>query len=242
MSRMLCEQRGVNVNSLPSFLTTLLFTASFCTYSKTVIEIDAANFTENYSQSVDVSGSVLAASYVDGSSKFVKPGGLHIFIPNHIKTVYIILASIDGKYSAETQVSLKAEQTGWIQIKLPSNYTKEIRKYKANQLVAFAYIDSEDMFGDYVQEVFPTSWGQPTGSSLQFFINSAGRSPNITFQDATGAVFTNKCVRIQASLTRVFNHLCSMENYNLSKQATVTFSPDKKSAGKDYVIWNINET
>ncbi|WP_440876898.1 hypothetical protein [Thalassotalea sp. PLHSN55] len=230
------------MNSLPRFFITLLFTVSFCCYSKTIIEINASNFTENYSQSVDVSGSVLASSYVDGNSKFVEPNGLHIFVPNPTPTVHIILASIDGKYTAETQINLKSEQVGWIQIKLPSSYTTEIKKYKANQLVAFAYTDSEDMFGDYVQEVFPTSWGQPTGSSLQFFINSAGRSPNITFKNTSGAVINNQCTRIQASLTRVFNHLCSIKKHSLDKQATVTFSPDKKSAGKDYVIWNINDT
>lgn len=206
--------------------------------AQTVIEVSSADFYESYAENVEVSGSVLAASYVQGSINHASPEQLHLFIPDYRPVVNVVLASIDGKYSADATVKLNENQTGWIQVKLPSAYQVEFKKYLPNRLVAFAFSDAEDMFGDYIQEVFPSSWGKPVSNSILLLINSAGINPNITFKEMNGEVIERDCTAITAKYTRVFNHTCNLDKFSIEKGTVITFSPEYNSSGKDFIIWS----
>lgn len=206
-----------------------------------VIEVSKNDFHEKYADNVDVSGSVLAASYVPGSLKYASPDQLYVYIPEYRPFLNIVLSSIDGKYSADASFALSESQTGWIQIKLPTEYQSEYKKYLPNRLVAFSFADNTDMFGNYIQEVFPTSWGTPASNRFKLLINSAGSNPNITFKDNKGNLVTKDCQSIREKFTRVFNYTCSLSDHAVDIATTFTFSPDYQSSGKDYIIWPIGE-
>lgn len=209
--------------------------------AQTVLEVSSTDFYESYADNVKVSGSVLAASYVPGSFSHASPEQLYLYIPSHKPLVHIVLTSIDGKYSADAAIKLNKNQTGWIQIKLPTAYKKEYLKYLPDQLAVFVFVDSEDMFGDYIQEVFPSSWGAPTSNAIHFSMNSGGGNPNITFKNQSGKVITLDCRMIKAKYTRAFNHICDLGNYTIDPGTIITFSPEYNSSGKDYIIWTSNE-
>ncbi len=206
-----------------------------------IIEVSKSNFHEKYADNVDVSGSVLAASYVSGSLKYAAPDQLYVYIPVFRPFLNIVLASIDGKYSADASFELSENQTGWIQVKLPTEYQNEYKKYLPNRLVAFSFADSTDMFGNYIQEVFPTSWGVPASNRFTLLVNSAGSNPNITFKDSEGNKVTEDCQSIREKFTRVFNYTCSLSDHAIDIATTFTFSADYQSSGKDYIIWPIGE-
>lgn len=219
---------------------------AFCAVSNTaqgqkIIEISKDDFHEKYADNVDVSGSVLAASFVPGNLKYASPDQLYVYLPEYRPFLNIVLSSIDGKYSADASFDLPANQTGWIQVKLPTDYQNEYKKYLPNRLVAFSFADSTDMFGNYIQEVFPTSWGKPASNRFTLLVNSAGSNPNITFKDNEGNLVTEDCQSIREKFTRVFNYTCSLDDHSLDIATTFTFSPDYESSGKDYIIWPIGE-
>lgn len=223
------------------FLLLISLISNSVVSAKTILKVSRQNFSENFTENVKVSGSVLASSFVSGSLSHASSEQLHVFVPSYKPVINFFIVSIDGKYSADAVVNLEPEQIGWIQLKLPTDYQTQYGKYLPNQLVAFAFADSEDMFGDYIQEVFPTSWGNPVKSSLRFFINSAGQSPNVTFTDKSGNLLTQDCVKIEAEYTRVFNHICDVGAYSLPLSSIFTFTPNKKDSGKNYIIWQVNE-
>mgnify|MGYP003632554668 FL=1 len=221
----------------------ILILVLYCqsTSANTVLVVASENFSESYAENVKVSGSVLVASYITGSFSKASPDQLHLYVPNHVPEINLIISSIDGKYTADVLLSLKKSQTGWLQLKLPTAYKKEYAKYLPNELVALAFTDSEDIFGNYVQEVFPTSWGKPLNSHLKFYMNSAGGNPNITFKEQSGDVVVLDCKEIDAEFTRVFNHVCELGEYAIIKSSIITFSPEYESSGKNYIIWPANE-
>lgn len=206
--------------------------------ANTIVEISRNDFSESYAESVEVSGSVLASSFVSGSVSHPSPDQLYVFVPSYRPNINFVLTTIDGRYSADASLTLQQSQTGWIQIKLPTNHKNTYAEYLPTQLVVFAYADSEDRFGNYVQEVFPTSWGSPVPSTLNFLINSAGISPNVTFVDHSGSLITRDCQKIEAEYTRVFNHICHVEKSDFTSGKIFTFSPNNKDSGKNYIIWS----
>jgi len=213
----------------------------FSVSANTVLDVSRDDFYESYSNNVEISGSVLAASYVTGNINHASPENLYLYIPEYRPVIYVIITSIDGNYSADATIRLEETQTGWIRLKLPTAYQKEYIKYPSDQLVAFAFADNEDMFGNYIQEVFPSSWGAPVSSSVTLLMNSAGGNPNITFKEDSGEVITRDCRAIKAKYTRVFNHICDFGKYKIDKGTVITLSPEYNSSGKDYIIWPSNE-
>lgn len=206
-----------------------------------LLVVSSENFSESYADNVKVSGSVLVSSYITGSILNASPDQLHLFVPKHVPIVNLVISSIDGKYTADVLLSLEKSQTGWLHLKLPTAYKKEYTKYLPNELVAFAFADSEDFLGNYVQEVFPMSWGKPLNYELKFYMNTAGGNPNITFKEQSGEVVKVDCNEIDAEFTRVFNHICDLGKYNINKSSIITFSPEYESSGKNYIIWPVNE-
>ena len=210
-------------------------------YGDAPIAIPKISFSESYASNVDVSGSVLASSFVLGSEAHASPERLYVFMPKWVPELNIVVSSIDGKYSADAKVDLTTEQHGWLNFKIPTEYQKEFVKYLPNRLVAFAFVDSVDMFGNYIQEVYPTSWGLPSNYNIQLFMNSAGPEPNITFVNLQQNVITEDCILLNEEYTRVFNHVCSFGDHTTENKVIVTFSPDRDSEGKNYVIWKIDD-
>lgn len=208
--------------------------------SNITIDIPAKNFSESYAENVQVSGSVLASSFVKGSLDFVAPDKLYAYVPRSASTLNIILSSIDGRYTADAQIKLTSEQEGWVQLKIPTQHQSKFIKYLPDRLVAFAFADSEDMFGNYVQEVFPTSWGAPKSEDVIFYINSAGGNPNITFRNSSEDVISKDCTALDDKYTRVFNHVCTFGGATVPEKVIVTFSPEYESSGKNYVIWTLD--
>lgn len=199
-------------------------------------EVDS--FSESFSDNVNVSGSILVSYLVSGEFDLASPDKLYVFFtPEHpILNVYVV--SIDGKYSADATFKINQSETGWIAIALPSKHIQKLKKYKATDLVAYAFADSKDKRGKYVQEVFPVSWGQPNFKSFSFVINSDGFTPNYTFVNSNDELETIKCEYLNSSTSRAFNHTCQLSPDLLGKKSTVTFSPDEESSGKKYFIWS----
>ncbi|MFC3092994.1 hypothetical protein DRW07_02085 [Alteromonas sediminis] len=216
------------------------FIVSMPAFSNITINIPANSFSESYAENVQVSGSVLASSFVAGNLEYVSPDKLFVYVPRSISTLNIILSSIDGRYTADAQIELTREQFGWVQLKIPTQYKSQFVKYFPDRLVAFAFADSEDMFGNYVQEVFPTSWGEPSGNDLTFYINSAGGNPNITFRNGEQELISKDCTILNDKYTRVFNHECEFNESSIPEKVIVTFSPEYESSGKNYIIWTLN--
>jgi hypothetical protein len=204
------------------------------------ISVPETSFSERYAENIEVSGSILASSFVKGSLVHAAPDQLYVYIPSPSSMLTIILSSIDGRYSADAQIELSSEQVGWLQLQIPTRHQTKFVAYLPDRLVAFAFIDSEDIFGNYVQEVFPTSWGAPKDTAISFFINSAGVNPNITFRDSDGDVKTKDCTGLNDEYTRVFNHICDFGEKTVPEKVTVTFSPEYDSSGKNYVIWTLD--
>jgi hypothetical protein len=210
-------------------------------YAQVSIEIPVDAFSENYAENVEVSGSILASSSVKGSLKFVAPEMLFVFVPRPTSTLQIVLSSIDGKYSADASIELSEDQVGWVQLKVPTKYQSEFIKYLPNRLVAFVFVDSQDMFGNYVQEVYPTSWGEPVENQIKLFVNTSGGNPNITYKIASGDVVSRDCAALDDKYTRVYNHWCEFGSDDIASNLIVTISPEYDSLGKNYVIWTPDE-
>ena len=217
----------------------LVFLSS--SYGQTSIEVPSANFFENYAENVKVSGSVLAASHISSKLKYPSPDELFVYVPKETNELNVIISSIDGQYSADASISLSPDNLGWINLKIPSQYHEKFAKYLPNRLVALAFIDSEDIFGDYIQEIYPTSWGHPEQREESLFINSSGTSPHMTFSDLSGDLISTKCVKLNDNYTKVFNYKCDFAKNRVEQKVLVTFSPSLESTGKNYFIWNVNE-
>lgn len=194
-------------------------------------------FNESYDQSVDVSGSILTAFLVSGALTTSSPDALFVYLTPKQKNLNLSLVSIDGRYSADVSLEITVSSAEWVRLNLPSTKKDTFKKYKPNQLVAFAYADSRDKRGRYVQEVFPVSWGTPNNKTALFYINSAGFAPNYTFLDIEGNIQTIECDEIAEPTARAFNHVCKFDRAQMGEKAVVTFSPDMDSSGKKYIIW-----
>ncbi|MCL1044918.1 hypothetical protein L2737_06195 [Shewanella electrodiphila] len=198
-------------------------------------------FEEDYDAEVPVSGSIMAAYLATGALNYVATESLYIYVVPEKKEVNISVVSIDGHYSADIELTHTSNTAGWINIDIPSEHKKALKKYAHNELVAYVFADSKDGFGLYVQEVFPSSWGKPTNGQRVFFINTSGISPEFYYKDKSGHTITVPCKEIQNKLTRAFNHSCIYEVVIAEKPTLIFVNPTPEAEGsssKKFLVWS----
>jgi|GEM_PF-7124044 len=199
------------------------------------------SFDEDYAQDVKVSGSIMASYLVTGSLNHAAADSLYIYVVPEKNELNISIVSIDGNYSADIELTHFSDSAGWINIDIPSEYKKDLEKYAHNELVAYVFVDSKDDFGYYIQEVFPSSWGNPTSGQRVFLINTSGISPEYYYKDKSGNIITAPCKEIKNKLTRAFNHSCIYE-ISLKNEPTLVLinpTPDADgSSSKKFMVWS----
>ncbi|MBU1308432.1 MAG: hypothetical protein KKE30_02730 [Gammaproteobacteria bacterium] len=214
----------------------LFFFASQSLAQQTSYQI--TSFDEDLSASVSVSGTVMASYLVSGQLPYASADALYIYVIPEQRLVNASISSIDGKYAAEMELTHSMAQAGWIQVQFPSKFKQDLQAYAAEELVAYIYSDSEDKFGYYIQEVFPSSWGAPEGNARSIFINSAGFKPEYSYKNTAGETVVGRCVEIENKLTRAYNHRCDFSLHGAAQPALVIINTTPDGIGKKFLIWS----
>ena len=201
---------------------------------------EITDFDEDLSIDVSVSGTVMASYLVAGALSHVSADALYIYVVPEKRQLNGSIASIDGKYAAELELTHTLDQAGWVQIQLPSKFKQDLRSYAADELVAYIFADGQDKFGYYIQEVFPSSWGAPTGKARSIFINSAGFKPEYSYKNMHGETVVGSCEEILNKLTRAYNYRCDFSLSNAEQPALVIINTTPDGSGKKFLVWDGN--
>lgn len=230
------------MSNLWRFLVLFAFINFCCLASDDISsKYELKHFDESYVQNVSVSGSILVSFMVSGSNKTASPNALSIFTVPDIQYLNLQLTSIDGRYTAEGQLTIEVDKAGWLEINLPSKYHSILKKYEENEVVVFAFANGKDKRGRFVPIVFPTSWGKPTFERQFFILNSNGFAPNYIYNDDLEVTKQSFCHKMQNKVTRAFNYTCEFTDQKSSGKKAVTFSPSQDESGKRYEVWFSND-
>lgn len=198
---------------------------------------DITAFDEGLSSNVSVSGTIMASYLVSGKLNHASADALYIYVVPAQKKLNVSITSIDGTYAANLELTHSMATPGWIQVQFPSKFKQNLQSYAADELVAYIYADSQDKFGYYIQEVFPSSWGEPEGSKRSIFINSAGFKPEYSYKNPAGDTVVGYCKEIKNKLTRAYNHSCDFSLQVAEQPALIVINTTPDGIGKKFLIW-----
>lgn len=194
-------------------------------------------FDEDLSADVPVSGTIMASYLVTGKLSHASADALFIYVVPERPKLNASIVSIDGKYSADLTLTHSATSPGWVQIKFPTKFKRDLQAYAANELVAYIFADGKDKFGYYIQEVFPSSWGEPVGESKSILINSAGFEPEYSYKNEEGETVVGGCKKIENKLSRAFNHSCEFSLETVEQPVLVIINTTPDGIGKKFLVW-----
>lgn len=194
-------------------------------------------FDEDLSANVEVSGTIMASYLVKGKLNHASADALFIYVVPERPKLNASIVSIDGKYSADLSLIHNSTSAGWVQIQFPSKFKRDLQAYAANELVAYIFADGKDKFGYYIQEVFPSSWGEPVGESKSILINSAGFEPEYSYKNDEGDTVIGSCKKIENKLSRAFNHSCEFSLKTAEQPTLVIIKTTPDGAGKKFLVW-----
>ncbi|MBU1621054.1 MAG: hypothetical protein KJ556_02030 [Gammaproteobacteria bacterium] len=220
-------------------LLCILLSASFFSWAQQE-NYNITAFDEGLTANVSVSGTIMASYLVSGKLSYASADALYIYVVPKQKRLNASITSIDGKYAADLELTHSMAEAGWIQIQFPSKFKQSLQSYAADELVAYIYADSQDKFGYYIQEVFPSSWGEPDGSKRSIFINSAGFKPEYSYKNTDGETVVGRCEEIKNKLTRAYNHSCDFSLLSTEQPALIVINTTPDGIGKKFLIWGGN--
>ena len=197
-------------------------------------------FDEDLSANVPVSGTVMASILVAGKLNHASADSLYIYVVPQKQKLNASIVSIDGKYAAELELTHNATVAGWIQVQIPTKYKQNLLAYPPDELVAYIFADGQDKFGYYIQEVFPSSWGEPQDKTKTILINSAGFVPEYSYKNFEGETVIGSCNKIVGKVTRAFNFSCDFSQKVEEQPVFIVINTTPDGIGKKFLVWSGN--
>jgi len=193
------------------------------------------DFSEEYSDNVDVSGGLLIGYQLIGSTLTKSKKHIYLSKPDDVDKVEIVISTIDGVYSASMKIEFIRESNGWLPIHFPSEHAEKLKGYDQSELVAYGFTRKKDRAKKTYLQIFPVSWELPSANSKlkpKFFINSASSMPryNIKRKDSF-------CKKINAEVKTAFNFYCDISEDFPNGNNLILFNTGSGKK-KKYLVWN----
>ncbi len=197
--------------------------------------VEIINFTEEFNPDVKASGGVLVGFHVTGSVTSPNFEKLYIARPKETESLSLTLTSIDGKYKATMDVKFNEWESIWTEISIPSQKQQQLKKYSADELVAYAYIeivDERSKWKKTFHNIYPVSWGMPTNMDEfagRFFVNSGITAPKYNLNNTH-----HICVSTKSEINTAFNKYCELGE-ELKPGNNLVFI--KAGFERKYLVW-----
>lgn len=210
----------------------------FALQSNTLYKIKG--FSEDYSNSVNVSGGVLTGIQYESDASSALPKDLYIAKYPETKSIKVKILSIDGKYRAAFYVEFESNESNWVNVSFSSKHQDIFSQYSPKEISVYAYNEIRGKGKRKIHEVFPTSWGRPSDEAQSFLINSAGDFAKIAYRDLKLGKQTFFCQPIEKQVKTSFNYSCDLNILSTLKNNEIIITTTPNSKGKKYKIWNPN--